>query len=122
MQKIPESTLLFQPLPLSVKLDYRGHCFVLEPRGGLTFGAMAEVLRALRDRCQKEIDKLVKLPCTLLNRREYAQAMELLDNPNWRYDIVTRAESWIFLKPEGAICDDSDYFAMARKGMTFTGW
>ena len=122
MQTIPDSTLLFQPLPLSVKIFYRGHCFVLEPRGGLTFGAMAEGLRALRALYQKGIDKLVKLTCTPLNRRKYAQGMEVLDSPNWRYNSVTRAESWIFLAPEGAICDDSDYFAMARKGMTFTGW
>lgn len=122
MQSMPPSTLLFQPLPLGVKILYRGHSFVLEPQDGLTFGTMAEGLRDLRTRCQKRIDKLVKLPCTPLNRWKYAQAMEVLDGPTWRYDIASRAESCLFLAPEGVVCDDSEYFWMARKGMKFTGW
>lgn len=122
VHKMPPSTLLFQPLPLSVWIFYRGYSFMLESQGGLTFGAMAEGLRHLRSRCQNQIDKLVKLPCTPLNRRRYAQAMVVLDGPTWGYDSVPRAESCIFLAPQGAVCDDSEHLWMTRKGMKLTGW
>jgi len=122
MQTIPPSTLLFQPSPAKVKISYSGHSFTLQQKGGLTFGAMAEGWRELRRRSQKEIGKLVKLPCTALNRMRYAEKMEALNDPPGEYD----SDPWqcIVLEAEGVICDDSEDVRMARplEGMAPAGW
>ena len=64
MHTVSPSTLLFQPPPPKVRVFYRGHYFVLERDGGVTFRDVAEGLRDLRIRCQDIVDKLVKQPCT----------------------------------------------------------
>lgn len=84
LQKIPPSTLLFQPLPLGAKAHYCGYCFVLEPQSGMTFGALLGRLQDLRARCQKTIDKLVKRPCTPGRR-----SMTKLDRMQASKDLVT---------------------------------
>lgn len=108
MQKMPSSTLLFQPSSLSVKVSYLGHSFLLGPQGGLTFGALAEGLQDLCSRC---------LPCTPANRLIYAQARVVRDKSLSQYDGVSRLKSNILLTVEDAICDDSEYVRTARKGM-----
>lgn len=112
MQRMPSSTLLFQPSSLSVKVSYLGHSFVLEAQGGLTFGALAEGLQDLCSRC---------LPCTPANLI-HAQARGLRIESLSRYDGVSCLKSDIFLTVEDAICDDSKYVRAARKWMGSTDW
>lgn len=121
LQKVPPSTLLFQPPPPRVKAWYRGYSFVLEPQRGLTFGALAEGLQDLRDQCQKTIDKLVKRPCTPRNRWRYAQAMGLLDGMSAQGRGVFDAGPGVFLVAEAAICDDFEYARVEREGTDFLG-
>lgn len=112
MQRMPSSTLLFQPSSLSVKVSYLGHSFVPEPQGALAFGALAEGLQDLCSRCP---------PCTPANLI-HAQARELRHESLPRYDDVSCLKSDIFLTVEDAICDDSKYVRAARKGIGSTDW
>jgi hypothetical protein len=114
MQAMPLSTLLFQSSPPRVKVIYRGHCFVLEPKGGLTFGAVVGELRNLRSQCQKVLDKLVKLPCTPVNRGRLAQVIRILNGPTWFRDSIFESKSCVFLEAEGAISDEFKYVGMAE--------
>lgn len=121
VQKLSPSTLLYQPSPPSVRVFY-GRQLVLELEEGPTFGGLAEGLRQLHDQCQRKIEKLVKLPCTILNRRRYAEAMQVLDGLSRWYQGASDAQSCISLVAQDAICDDSKHAEMARKGIDFPGW
>jgi hypothetical protein len=122
------STLLFQPPAQKVKVFYRGHGFVLECGGGLTFGAITRGLRDLRNQSQKTVDKVVKLPCTSRNRDRYAHAMEVLGGPpprSWNYRhrwYLLRPNSHIYLVAEDAISDDSRDIRVARGEVTASDW
>lgn len=130
IEKVPACTLIFQPPPLRVRVFYRGHDFLLEREGGVTFGDVIEGLWDLQIRCEKKVDKIVKRACTPWNRYRYARAMEALGgSPNpcsWcgpnRERHIPKSEPCVFLAAEGAISEDSQHVWMARRGMTFAGW
>jgi hypothetical protein len=118
------NTLLSQPPPPSVTVCYRNYEMSISRAQGLTFGAVVAELDALREKCRKKINELVKRPCTLANRREYARNMEVLGGPG-HGDVhgVVPPSQWIGLEVENAEDEYSEPVCVAREARCLqTSW
>jgi hypothetical protein len=118
------NALLFQPPPPSVTVCYRNYEMSISRAQGLTFGAVVAELDALREKCWKKINELVKRPCTLANRREYARNMEVLGGPG-HGDVhgVVPPSQWIGLEVENAEDEYSEPVCVAREARCLqTSW
>jgi hypothetical protein len=116
VEAAPSDALLFQPQPQSVTISYRGHRMSITRAQGLTFGALVAELNALRERCRKKLNRIVKRPCTRANRREYARTIEVLDGS--RYTVP-----YIYLDAEDAEDEYSEPVCVAREARcSRTSW
>jgi hypothetical protein len=118
------NTLLFQPPPPSVTVCYRNFQMSITRAQGLTFGAVVAEVDALRERCRKKINEIVKRPCTRANRREYAKTMEVLGGPrrDHVHDVVSPS-TYIVLDVEDAEDQYSEPVCVAREARcSRTSW